>query len=215
MTDNPYQAPKSDPVVPMPDDRLQFYVVSKLKFTLLYFATIGLYGYFWIFINWHRHKKVTGIPGWPIMRGLFPIFFIYPLATAIDERLKSKNNTHKWDPAKWATLFILTGIGRAILSVLNYSYFGDTDSSIANYEIYSSIIDNLVMLLDYFIYLQLLRAVNAGHDDPAGSMNNQFTWLNYFWILLGVIVWTLTIAFLFDLLGWIDVDAFLDKLETQ
>ena len=60
-------------------DALWFQPTSRTKFFVLGFLTLGLYCSYWVYRNWlliDRHEK-KGI--WPIARGIFSVFWLYPL----------------------------------------------------------------------------------------------------------------------------------------
>jgi hypothetical protein len=49
VSNNPYQAPQSKQLTDVPfSDEHVFYVVSKRKFAVLFIATFGFYGLYWV-----------------------------------------------------------------------------------------------------------------------------------------------------------------------
>ncbi len=206
MTNNPYKSPESDPLAPEFNEQgQQFYVVSKLKFTLLYFSTWGFYAYYWLFINWYRHRKSTGVSVWPIARALFPIFFTHTLIFAIDERLKEKKIDHKWNPPLWATMYVLSGLAYGIFTMLNEFSFGNSAAHLKTYESIDTIIHCTTILIDFFILLQVQKAINVGHSDPTGFSNNRLTIFNYAWMLAGLLVWAISFIALAHTYGLLDI----------
>lgn len=207
MANNPYQSPESDPLAPeLNDQEQQFYVVSKLKFTLLFVMTFGLYEYYWLAVNWYRHRKATGISVWPIARAVFPIFFTHTLITAIDERLNKKNTKYSWNPSLWALLYVLTGIAYGIWDRLNEFYLGSSEANIKSYVTLTTITECTFMLIDFYILLQVQKAINIGHADPTGSSNRKLTVINFFWLLLGFLVLVVSTLYFAEAFGFIDLD---------
>jgi len=210
MTDNPYKSPESNPLAPQfREQEQQFYVVSKVKFTLLFVMTLGFYEYYWLAVNWYRHRKATGISVWPLPRALFPIFFTHTLISAIDERLNKNNIIHRWNPLLWATLYVLAGIAYGILGEIIELSYGDSEAKIKSYAAITVLIESTFVLIDYFILLQILKAINIGHADPTGSSNSKLTVINYFWILLGLIFIVLSIIYFAETLGIISTNELL------
>lgn len=212
MTDNPYQPPDSDPLAPqLSEQDQQFFVVSKLKFTLLYFMTFGLYEYYWLAVNWYRHRKATGISVWPLPRALFPIFFTHTLIFAIDGRIKEKKIDYKWNPQFWAILYVLFGVVYGILGVLNNSIFGTSEASIKTNELIGIIVEVAFILIDFYILLQVQKAINISHEDPTGSSNSKITVPNLLWILIGSFFWIISFIILAETLGWLNVNELLTQ----
>jgi len=202
VSENPYKAPESDPTnTDQGEQSQQFYVVSKTKYAVLFIATLGLYAYFWLFYNWHKHKRATRASIWPLPRALFSIFFTHSLIFAIDRRLKDNQIDHKWNPPFWATMYVVSIVLSFVLSALA-SYLLKSDIS-------AMVADLLMVVVHFYILLQVQIAINVSHNDPFGMTNHKFTALNFFWILLGFIFWAITLVYMGDALGLVDIDAML------
>ena len=88
----------------------QFYIVSNTKFLLLYFFTLGLYTVYWFYRNWSLYKQSTGESMWPVMRGIFSIFFTHSLFRRVDERLQAQAIDYHWAPAMLATVYVVSAV---------------------------------------------------------------------------------------------------------
>ena len=79
MQENVYAVPESNLEILPESPRHMFYVVSKIKFLVLFFATFSLYGVYWNFKNWSLYKNYHNDDIWPIMRAIFSVFFTHSL----------------------------------------------------------------------------------------------------------------------------------------
>jgi hypothetical protein len=89
MNPNPYAAPNAHVAdVPAPDDPAAavptpFFAVSRTKLLVLSVCTMGLYTYYWIYMNWKSVRRRTRKYFSPIRRTVFAQFFCYPLFNRI------------------------------------------------------------------------------------------------------------------------------------
>ena len=189
MSDEFYAPPTTDVEAPDPDLDL-FYVVSPTKFLVLSVATTGLYFVYWMYRNWRTVKQRTQESMWPVMRGVFYVFFTHSLLTDVDMAIRDKDRNYDWHPSTIATLFVVVVIVGAILGRL------------AEYEIGSPATDVLQLLLipvSAWILLPAQRAINTACSDPAGSSNASLTLGNWVWIVLGSLLWLLVLVGLYVL----------------
>ena len=71
--------------------------VGRSKFILLYFASFGLYGVWWMYKVWKYYKEDEQLDIMPTARAIFAIFFMWDLFTRILRIAKSYgyNNDYK------------------------------------------------------------------------------------------------------------------------
>jgi len=156
----------------------KFYVVSPLKFALLYTFTFGFYQLYWFYKNWSRYKAHTQESLWPVPRAIFTIFFAHSLFRNVNDTIEAEGRDHSWDPGALATWYVMAQIANRILDRL-------PDSA-----------DKLVVPLELVIMLPVVgtilyfaqRAINVACGDPAGASNSRLTWANYLWLIAGFVI---------------------------
>lgn len=190
MTSEIYQPPKSEVVngvagVPM------FYVVSPKKYLLLYFSTLGTYHVYWFYKNWSLFKASNGGTQWPVMRGIFSIFFAHGLFRLIEGRLKQLGKEFAGSPSSLATLYVI------------YSLLGNVLDSLSGKGIGSPYTDLSSLCLMPLICWTLYRAqlsANLACGDEKGEVNEVLTPLNYLWIVLGVFLWGFVLIGVYEMM---------------
>lgn len=182
MQDNIYAAPESSlhmidelPVIQ------EFYVVSKLKFYLLFFCTMGLYGFYWNYKNWKQYKIANNESIWPVARAIFSIFFTHALYGIIDMRAVEKDSAYKWSPNLWASLVVISVIADQIAGKF------DGDGLLSTGFIFVNLIAR-----GYFVF-QAQKAINIACGDLDGKSNSRLTVLNFLWIFIMPIVFILAV----------------------
>ncbi|SFL10779.1 hypothetical protein [Lysobacter sp. cf310] len=185
MEDNLYAPPASEVFDTGPAVAARsFYVVSPLKFGLLFFGTLGLYQLYWFYMQWARYRRQTGETVWPVMRAIFSIFFTHALAGHFDAALRDRGLRRDWSPATAATIYVISKLASGVLDRL------------AGREIGSPYTDmlSLVLLVPLGVsLLSLQRAANHASGDPQGESNRHFTWANYLWLLAGALLWLMVL----------------------
>lgn len=203
MEPNLYAPPTAAVTQPAgPADRGDdFLIVSACKFCILFFATFGLYHFYWSYMHWARYRAASGESLSPVMRTLFSIFFTHALSARIDGVLRKTGRPHAWAPGTIATLYVIASVGNAVLDRLSSRDIGSP---------YTDLLGVLALLPLGWTLLQIQRAANAACGDPRGESNARLTPANYAWIALGAALWLLIVlgvaaAFGFDLNDGIDV----------
>ncbi|MCM0149714.1 hypothetical protein [Photobacterium galatheae] len=161
----------------------RFYVVSPKKFTILFLSTMGLYGMYWVYINWSLYKKSTGSDVWPVARGFFDIFFVHSLCKKIgqlDFATTKENSVMEWNAIK----YVLLVISCRIADKLSENEIGMP---------YTFFYTLLAIPLMYRALYDIQIYVNKMMKDEAGTTNASLTWANYLWMILGVVFWGLAI----------------------
>jgi hypothetical protein len=169
--------------------RIKFFVISRRKLLTLYLATLGLYSIYWFYKQWEAYKEGSDFDSdagkiWPVMRALFPFFFVFSLLRHLRQAGQEQPEMARWRSAPTAAvmtalLVVSKGLDRAA-----YRSIGSPVTDILSILI-------LFPLLAYFLSVQ--DKINLVCNDPEGEGNARFTAANYGWIALGVIFWVLMV----------------------
>jgi len=155
-----------------------FYIVGPLKFAILFFFTFGVYMAYWFYRNWKQQKAVTKEDCWPIMRGVFLIFFTHDLLSRIDKKLRVTDKKYDWSSQVIATLIVCFVLTARILDRLSSQNIGSP---------YTGIGALLMLAIIALLLIYVQRVINFACNDPEGESNNQLTGLNFLWIAIGSI----------------------------
>jgi hypothetical protein len=183
-------APPESAIADLVDDAdaPQFYVVAPTKFLLLYAATLGAYALYWFWRHWSLQKRRYKLDIWPIPRAIFLIFFAHSLNREIDFRLKRVDPRYRWSASANATVFVIFYIVNNLMDRLAAREIGSP---------ITEILALLTLLPTAYALLQAQKAANAACGDPNGDRNRRLTAANYFWLVLGFVLWALTGIVLF------------------
>lgn len=67
-------------VAPLPQEQLPpYFAVSRRKFIVLWFCTLGFYGIYWFYKQWQRVKERERSDIIPPLRAIFSVLFCYSL----------------------------------------------------------------------------------------------------------------------------------------
>ncbi|OUS00661.1 hypothetical protein A9Q81_10250 [Gammaproteobacteria bacterium 42_54_T18] len=185
MSDSFYSAPESEVELDEVREEGEFYVVSTLKFTVLYISTLGIYALYWFYRNWTVHKIKQGLDIWPIPRAIFAIFYIHSLFNNVNNKLKDSGSDFSWKSDVMATLFIVLSIASSVCDRLADSEIGLP---------YITFVSLIILPFTFYILLKAQKAINTAENDPAGSTNSSITALNCLWIFLGLLIWVAAIV---------------------
>jgi len=178
--ENIYQAPAAELVEPTTDSA--FFVTSIRKLMVLYLATFGLYAWYCLYKHWQAYRATTGERVWPIARSFFQIFFMHALGRAISRRLEAEG-LGRWDYIGSATVYVVLVIAS---TALNFIVGGEAPGVL-------NLVTILVSLACAMPLVTFQKMANRASGDSLGQGNAQFTWANVLWILLGTIIWALTL----------------------
>ena len=189
---NPYAAPSST-LVESPSD-LQFtdknfYIVSRNKFYVLFFVTLGSYLVYWSYQNWRQLKTNAGVKCWPAPRGIFFVFFIHGMMKHVIAQAESIKYKISASLSSYATIAVIIIVVNHILDRLAAKNIG------------FPIVDIISMVILIPMGISIWRMqdiINAVSGDRDGISNSKFTVVNYIWIFLGVIIWGFVIWSLFQ-----------------
>ncbi len=182
----------TEPVVEATEtsQQMEFYCVSLQKFLILYIGTLGLYAVYWFFKHWSLFKNSTNATMWPIMRGVFSIFFTHSLFSLFEMKYETKTGEAPKSITNLATIFVVVTLLGNIGAKL----------SEAGYGLPLSVFSALIALpISCWCLYQAQSLVNYASDDVHGSANNRLTLLNYFWLTLGVLLWALTLLGMYNI----------------
>lgn len=166
---------------------MEFYVVSPKKFLILFLGTFGMYTVYWFFKHWSLYKKSVNEDMWPIMRGIFSLFFTHSLFSLFEMKYENKTGEAPKSINYLATLYVVFAIGCQICSKFSENGYGNPIT------FYLSL---LILPVSCWALYQAQSLANFSGDDVNGESNNKLTGLNYFWLALGAAFWCLV------LLGW-------------
>src|SRR5688572_18207472 len=85
----------------------EFYVVSRKKFLVLFFVTMGLYQLYWFYAHWARWRDAHRESIWPVWRSIFQVFFTHRLAREIEGSLVRADPRARFNGGVYATLVVM------------------------------------------------------------------------------------------------------------
>jgi len=179
MDTDVYKTPESE-IVADNNESLEFYVVSPKKFLVLQLITVGLYSIYWFYKHWALYKTKHNEDIWPVMRGIFQIFFAHSLFEAFKIRAKEMKNNLSWSASWMATLFVILSIISAVADRMSYKEIGSP---------YSDLISLILLPIVTWILFKAQKVANIACNDPNGESNANFTGLNALWIVVGGCFW--------------------------
>lgn len=168
-------------------NEMEFYVVSQNKFLILFLGTFGMYTVYWFFKHWSLYKESSNDDVWPIMRGIFSIFFTHSLFALFEMKYKNKTGEAPKSINYLATVYVVFTIGCQICRNLSENGHGNPIT------FYLSL---LILPVSCWVLCQAQSLANYSGRDVKGNSNNKLTILNYFWLALGAVTWVLF------LVGW-------------
>ncbi|MDF3013351.1 MAG: hypothetical protein K0Q78_1555 [Cellvibrio sp.] len=190
MQENIYAAPEANLATATGSSvEPAFYVVSPVKFLMLYFFTFSFYGLYWHYKNWSQYKIFyRDSEPMPIMRAIFSIFFTHGLFSVIDMRIKDQQRDYSWNPTVWATIGVIALLGARLID--RFTASGSMSEPIEFVPFPLIIVYGIVLL-------KAQCAINMSCNDPGGKSNSNFTLANCAWIFFGTIFYCLTLIGLF------------------
>ena len=157
-----------------------FYIVSLNKFLVLFMGTAGLYMTYWFYKQWACYKQATQGPEWPVMRGVFSVFFVPSLFTKLTDLYQEKSGKKSTALSTAAGLFIVVAVINFISSNMPASEEVSAYLALVNFV--------TTPLFCWFCY-QAQWFVNYVCDDPAGESNKELSSANYVWLGVGIVLW--------------------------
>jgi hypothetical protein len=165
-----------------------FYVVSPTKLVILFMSTLGVYALYWFYKHWDNQRRTHGLDAWPVLRAIFAVFFTHRLFRAIDQTARAAGFSPAWEPNGQATIYVVLLIGTRVLTRLD---------AFAGAGVMMGVLSAGLSLAAVVPLLSAQRVANLVAGDPEGSRNSSITALNAGFMVVGVLMWGLTIAVLF------------------
>lgn len=194
MTDvvetNPYDAPNATLAETSAVAAPRFYVVAPRKFWILYVATFGFYRIYWMYQHWTNLKRARKSDEWPVMRGLFGIFFVHSLFAEFDQELTRRQVRFDWNRGATATTIVVLMLAGVVVERVAARGIGGP---------YISLTSLLLLPALAFLTGKGQAAANAACLDPTGDSNRRFTAANIIWLILCALWWLLVLVGLFFL----------------
>ena len=187
MDDNLYSAPRAEAAAPAAS-AARFYVVSVRKFLIMTVATYGYYIPYWFYRNWREINASTGARTWPVMRGLFSLFFVHRLAALLRDALQARGLP---PPARLGLM--ASGFSGVQLTTYIRATRPEKAGDMPMELFFMLMIGGVISML-----LPFQRAINAACGDPEGASNDRLSRANLGWIALGVVWWALAIITLLN-----------------
>lgn len=188
MTHNIYEAPKSELIDQVSESEAEFYVVSIQKFLVLFAVTLGIYSVYWFYKNWAQYKIVHNGSMWPVMRGIFSIFFAHSLFRVVNQRIEEKSKEYSWQHSSLATIYVVCSIVSNISDRLSMKNIGTP---------FTDFLGLLMIAATGYALYKAQYAINLACDDPDGTTNLAYTPANFVWIVIGAILWFLVFLGIF------------------
>jgi hypothetical protein len=162
-----------------------FYVVSRSKFAILYLCTLSFYAIYWHYKQWamfqEHQRKIGNEPDlWPVVRALFPIFFVFDLLQEADRHAASHGRVLNWNWQTHSGLLITLMVLTGVLSRVSGSGIGNPYTDLAWLASFG---------LACMAYDKAQRNINSCCGDSASLGNDTLSWANYAWIGLGLFGW--------------------------
>lgn len=190
LSDSIFAPPEAD--VETPAERSHdYYVVSPTKFFLLSVLTFDLYVVYWFYRNWRLIKERDKDTSWPPMRGVFFVFFTHSLMTDIVETMKTRGKEYDWQPMTTATFVVIVAIASNVIDRMATQGVGSPTTDV---------VGTALAIVLPAILLQGQRAINFACDDVGGKTNSTYTLANWVWMVIGGLVWLLSIFGLYAML---------------
>jgi len=187
MSTNPYQAPAFDVTLEVEANNSggdYLYRVSKKKFFALYIATLGLYVVYWSYKNWSFAKENANLVIWPVMRGIFLIFFLHSLMRVVAKMAKKGQVRLSSSYQSYATIAVIFLIVDKILDNATRRNIG--------YPI-TDLISLLMLFALAMFFLGMQNVINIVSGDKDGLANSTFSAANIIWIVVGAAWWIVVI----------------------
>ena len=188
---NIYETPESELIISksgLSGNANQFYVVSPVKYWVLFIATLGMYSIYWFYKNWQLYKISHELGIWPIPRAIFNIFFVHSLFRNIRECTEKDSHVYQLATANMATLYVVCAI---------LSNFSDRILETALGLQLSTLASIVLLIISGYALYKGQVAINLVSSDPDGKTNSSFGIANILWILFGLLLWALVIIGMF------------------
>jgi len=166
----------------------KFFIVSSKKLGCLYVLTFGLYAVYWFYKNWKYQQKNIGRKISPPWRSIFYYFFTHSLFRKISNSVELKNLKYSSDKYRFNSgILATTFVSLMLLS--NISLNLSDKAAFAEYYNVLTFLGMGLMVLSALPLQGAQDAVNYLSEDPLGTGNASYNWLNIVCMILGGVAW--------------------------
>ncbi len=183
MTESIYQAPESKLEAGETNANKEFFIVSTKKLTILYFVTLGVYSFYWFYKNWKIVASNHNLSVWPVVRAIFPIFFIHSLFAFVEDNVE-RSYAVKWKGAGIATMYVVCSLSVFCLTQAANKSIGSP---------YTDVFSFLLIFGAWFPLYSAQQQINRCCGDPAGSVNNSMRGWNYVLLVMEGLYWIIVV----------------------
>lgn len=184
-----YRAPEAELQESRDAADREFYVVSKNKFLLMMIGTLGIYELYWFYRNWKLYKECHGASMLPVMRAIFSVFFAHSLFRKLEDRHAEMDRESTWNPGAMATIYVILTIAASIADRVS--------TSMSEYTVLDFVSIVILPFIVWILY-RAQRVINIVCEDPDGESNAQITPANCFWLVIGLLLWSLIAIGFYD-----------------
>lgn len=164
------------------ESRTEFPVVSMSKFTVLFFATAGLYAFFWFYMAWRAYQRETQRGVFCAGRTVFAVFFVHELFAQIERKNQQQEQPYLWSPAAKAWTFIFGGIFQFIV-------YGLTDPNAGPQFTLTLVVSIVSTAIQYYAMYSAQLVINRNAGDPYGTSNKRLNIGNRIFLIFGLYFW--------------------------
>lgn len=145
-----------------------FFAVGVFKFLMLSMFTLGLYDLVWFYFHWKHIRAQENIKILAAARSIFAFIYCYPLLRRIERKARAAGQEGLWVPMSYG-MWLVLGWGGNMLPG-NWALLG---------------------LLSTLFLLPAQAEANLLNKraNPNADANTRFTWVNYVWMALGIILY--------------------------
>lgn len=184
MQANPYQPPQAvvTDQYASAAETADFYVVAPRKFLIMMIGTLGFYQVYWFYKNWTLQNRQGQY--WPIPRAIFSVLFTHALFRIIHDAQSRARLAWSWVPMQAANAYVIGIIVSQVCGRMAGKGIGLPLTNLLSLALLAPAVWGLY---------QAQNAINAACSDPAGERNQQITGANIGWLVLGGLLWALTL----------------------
>ena len=149
----------------------QFYALAPFNFVALSVLTLGIFSSYWMYRNWLFLKQRDDLTIMPIMRGIFSIFWFYPLFSALRADSEQRFGHNKVQATWLAVLSAFAFVAVAVIGSMG-EYMMPLFDSISNHQYFAGAM-SLISLLSFLLMLPMLSYINhLNETDKAAYQYN-------------------------------------------
>ncbi|CAM2070003.1 hypothetical protein SCOR_31800 [Sulfidibacter corallicola] len=156
----------------------RFFSVGLVKLTVLSLVTFNFYFFYWFFKHFQHLKKRGGSVN-PIFGAFFHPLFCFSLFHDVRERAARHGKPMPGPSYCWALLFVGLWLGNRVLD--------------ANGDVFGFIVFDLLRLVPVLVVQHSANMINQ-HEVPDHPANRRFTWQNWIWMGLGLLLWAMILG---------------------